>query len=149
MYKKITKEELDKTLKEHKAWFDSCSNSKKAYFLCADFTACGYLTCANFVFGDSKSDNVLCYDTSDIKFADLTDVDMQFAMLRFVEVPRTNALNVNLKNVDLTYDKLKKANLTSDGLKNVELIYKTFTKAGLKCFDHKSTVGYMSQLVNF
>ena len=97
----ISKEELNKILKEHELWLK----------------------------GEGGKQADLSY--VDLRYADLSDVNLRYADLRYVDLKGANLSNTDLRYVDLRYANLKdiKTNINTTGYK-------------LACPEKGSFIGY-------
>ena len=102
MYKKITKEELERFLRKHKLWLDNSTEGEKANLYGAD------LRDANLRGADLRGAN-LCH--ADLRGADLRDANLCHANLRGADLCGADLRGANLCHADLRGADLRDANL--------------------------------------
>ena len=111
--RKITKQELDKILDNHKLWL--ASNGEKGER--------ANLRSANLSSADLSS--------ADLSYADLSYADLSYADLRYANLRSANLRSANLSSANLRSANLSSANLSSANLSSADLSYADLSSADL------------------
>ena len=146
----ISKEELNKILKEHELWLKR-EGGKRADLINADlrYTNLSYadlrhadLIYANLRYVDLSNTNL---SDANLRHADLSNADLSNANLRRANLARANLQdadlvradisNVDLSNANLQYTDLKRADLSYSNLKYADLRYTNLSDTNLRCAD--------------
>ena len=118
--KKITQEQINKILEEHKHWLnEDCENWET---MKADFSCCA-LSGVDLSRVDLSGANLSGADLSDanLRDADLSYTDLSYTDLRRVDLSGANLSRANLRDVDLSGADLSYTDLSRADLRDVDL----------------------------
>ncbi len=116
--RKLSKQELDKIIDNHKLWLNSeCEKGERADLSYAD------LRYVNLSYAD--------LDNADLSYADLSNANLHNANLHNANLHNADLSNADLSNADLSYANLSYADLSNANLRHANLRYAVLRKANL------------------
>ena len=116
--RKISKQELDKIIDNHKLWLQSGgTKGERANLRSAD------LSYANLRYADLRS--------ADLRYADLSYADLRYADLRYADLRSADLSYADLRSADLSYADLRSADLSYANLRSADLRYANLRSADL------------------
>ena len=132
IYKKISKEELAKILKEHAEWLEDLTKGNRADLSFADLRFADLrsadLSSAVLSFADLSSANL---SSADLSFADLSSANLRFADLSFADLSSANLRFADLSSANLRFADLSFADLSSANLRFADLSFADLSSAVL------------------